>query len=208
MIKSRGATTLWERWTPPSADPPSGKPATTVNNTSLNHPMYGSIAAWLVKGLAGLDVTRGGIRVRPGLAWQGAYRTTSGGTNVSRAGANAARGVVSGARVEMSTIHGRASVAWRLNATGRSLELNCSVPVGAAWGEIQIGVPRLGGEGATGQSRLVVWEGGEVVWRDGEFVGAAVPGVESAVVGVDGVSVVVRVAGGGGSYAWRASVVV
>ena len=172
---AHGATTLWERWTPPD---PDARVASTFNNTSLNHP----IGAWLVSGLAGLDVRRLGltrrISIRPGVDW------------AAHGGA-----VVTGAEVELATLLGRAVVSWRVAASGgAAMELNCTVPIRAV-ASVQIGFPR----GTAAAGTLVVEEGGEVVWVNG----ALVPGVVSAEVGAEGVSVVLMV--GAGEYEWIAT---
>jgi len=46
MLKKQGeGTTLWERWDEPSTNP---NYISQENSTSLNHPMFGSVYAWLV----------------------------------------------------------------------------------------------------------------------------------------------------------------
>lgn len=47
MLKESGeGTTLWERWERPVTNE---KYVSSMNNTSLNHPMFGSVYEWLVK---------------------------------------------------------------------------------------------------------------------------------------------------------------
>ena len=156
MLRHAGAgTTVWERWRPLD----TSLPPSTYNNTSQDHPMFGSIGAWLLQHLAGLDASDIGgaarLRVRPGIA--------------------AAGNLLSGASSEQLTARGRAAVAWEVRAAGE-LRLNVTVPPGCV-GEVDV---------PGNASELVVSESGVVVWRHGAAAGTA-EGVAAVAALADGV---------------------
>jgi alpha-L-rhamnosidase len=135
-----GATTLWELW--------QNKSGPSMN--SHNHPMFGSVGAWLYRVLAGIrtDPARPGFRrilFRPtpvrDLAW---------------------------ASGSIETIRGRVSCAWR-RSHGR-FALAASVPTGC---EAEVRLPK----GMLDQ--VEVREGGRTVWAEDKFVPGA-PGIRAA----------------------------
>ena len=99
-----GATTIWERWD-------SIRPDGTINPsgmTSLNHYALGAVADWLHRVVGGLSPAEPGYRrmhiaPRPG-------------------------GDLTHATVTHDTVHGRATVAWRID--GGQLHLNVTIPDG------------------------------------------------------------------------------
>ena len=116
LAQTGDGSTLWERWERPD---PDERRATTVNNTSLNHPMFGSVLPWLMASAAGLDASRAALDGRLTLRPQPTV-------------------AVSGAAAVQVLADGRGSVArlsWRLLAGGKdgaTVEINCSVPEGYA----------------------------------------------------------------------------
>lgn len=92
-----GATTIWERWE---------LGGTGMN--SYNHPMYGSVALWMHRDLAGLDLDElapgfSRARIRPRIPPQ-----------------------IEHARASLQTVRGRVAVSWR--KSGPSLLLDLEIP--------------------------------------------------------------------------------
>jgi alpha-L-rhamnosidase len=152
----QGATTLWERW----------ENLTGSGMNSHNHIMLGSIDSWFYRIIAGLRCDApawGKMSVRPPLL----------------AG-------LTDAAAEVSTMRGKAAVAWHRDA--QLFELRVEVPVGA---EATVHFPLVEGTG-------MIEESGALVWRDG-----AAAGEEPAVAFLknDGGYAVFRM--GSGVYAFR-----
>jgi len=121
----QGATTLWERW----------ENLTGSGMNSHNHIMLGSIDCWFYRVIAGLRCEApawGTMTVKPPLF----------------AG-------LSDAAAEVSTMRGKAAVAWHREA--RLFELRVEVPVGA---EAVVHFPLLEGTG-------LIEESGSVIWKEG-----------------------------------------
>ncbi|MBR2838853.1 MAG: family 78 glycoside hydrolase catalytic domain [Kiritimatiellae bacterium] len=95
-----GATTLWETW------------AQSDNIYSQNHPMFGSCAAWLMRGILGIKVAEDAV-----------------GCDKVRIEPHAVAGVT-WARGHLDTPKGRISVSWRLE--GGRLKVEKSLPPGVA----------------------------------------------------------------------------
>ena len=91
-----GATTLWETW------------AQSDNVYSQNHPMFGSCAAWLMRGILGIQVAEDAV-----------------GCDKVRLAPHPVAGIT-WAKGHLDTPHGRISVSWRLS-NGR-LEIEKNVP--------------------------------------------------------------------------------
>lgn len=128
----RGATTLWELW----------QEKTGPSMNSHNHPMFGSIGAWMYESLAGInfDPKEPGyrrIRIEPqvvrDLNW------------------------VSGT---INTVRGTVSSSW--TRTGEVLRLEVTIPLGST---AEVHVPKLG------LGNITVEESGRAVWKDGRFEG-------------------------------------
>jgi len=154
----QGATTLWERW----------ENLTGSGMNSHNHIMLGSIDSWFYRVIAGLRCDApawGMMTVRPPLI-----------TGLTDAAA------------EVSTMRGKAAVAWHREA--RLFELRVEVPVGA---EAMVHFPLV--EGAA-----MIEESGSLIWKAGLASGET-PGV--SFLKNDGEYVLFRV--GSGVYAFRGS---
>ncbi len=137
---ANGATTLWELW--------QKREGPSMN--SHNHPMFGSVGAWLYKALAGIEMTEDGpgfarLRIEPRLVRD--LRHASG---------------------SVRTVRGDVAVAWSRGDNGVRLE--AAVPVGVA---AEVVIPKFN------LRNIVVREGGKILWEDGKFV-AGVAGVAAA----------------------------
>ena len=93
-----GATSLWETW------------AFSDNISSQNHPMFGSCAAWLMRGILGIQVADNAV-----------------GCDRVRIAPHAVAGIT-WAKGHLDTPKGRISVSWRLK-NGR-LEMEKTLPTG------------------------------------------------------------------------------
>ena len=190
MLRQYGVgSTLWERWQPVD----TSLPASTYNNTSYNHPMFGSIAAWLLHGLAGLDASHlgstGMLRVRPGVGIAAASGNI--GANIT-----AHHNLVTGASATQSTIAGRAAVSWQLVSGSKSsgLLLNITVPLGCR-AELLLPIS---------SAHAHITEAEHTVWQDGQYVSEAI-GVLGAVA-CDG-GIVVTIAAGAYKFVAQEAVV-
>ena len=90
-----GATTLWETW------------AQSDNIYSQNHPMFGSCAAWLMRGILGIKVAEDAV-----------------GCDKVSIEPHAVAGIT-WARGHLDTPKGRISVSWRLEDGKLKVEKNC-----------------------------------------------------------------------------------
>ena len=102
---TRGATTMWEHW---DGVKPDGS-FWSKDMNSFNHYAYGSIGEWLIRALAGIDLTEPGYRKlvihpRPieGLSFVSAWQKTP---------------------------YGRVSCEWRIEEGGLHI-VNCNIPCG------------------------------------------------------------------------------
>ena len=139
MIEN-GATTLWELW--------QKREGPSMN--SHNHPMFGSVGAWLYKALAGINMAPGsvgfeGLVLQPQMVRD--LRHASG---------------------TLQTLRGEVGCAW--SRTDASVRVEAVVPVGSA-GEILIPKFNL--------RNVRVTEGGKTVWENGQYV-TGVAGVAGA----------------------------
>jgi alpha-L-rhamnosidase len=135
---ANGATTLWERW----------EHATGKAMNSHNHPMMGSVAAWLYRVVAGIQVEPDGA---VGL-------TSAQGPGFERF--MVCPGVMdqlTHARAALKTVKGKIEVAW--STENGQFTLDLSVPVGSQ-ARVVLPLPT----GAT------LYEGEDVVWRDEKSV--------------------------------------
>ena len=131
---ANGATTLWERW----------ELATGGGMNSHNHPMFGSVGAWIIKTAAGLvpDLHFPAFEdfiVRPRL------------TNE-----------LDHARVSLKTVRGRVEVAWEQKHEGLSIQI--TVPTGS---QARVYIPK-----PAGNNDFIILESGKPVWQDGALTGA------------------------------------
>jgi len=136
----QGATTIWELW----------QNVTGPSMNSHNHPMFGSVGAWLYTALAGIntDPQRPGyerIRIAPEMTRDLHYASGS-----------------------IDTVRGRVASEWQREPGHTKLEV--AVPVGST-AEVDFPVLAL--------SHIVVQEGGRTVWKEGAFVPGA-PGISGA----------------------------
>ncbi|MDD8027031.1 MAG: family 78 glycoside hydrolase catalytic domain [Acidobacteriota bacterium] len=138
MIEN-GATTIWELW--------QKREGPSMN--SQNHPMFGSVGAWLYKTLAGINQAADGvgfqkIRIAPQMVRDLGYASGS-----------------------IGTVRGRLTSAW--SKTAKSIVIEVEVPCGS---EAEIVLPR-------GKLRhIVLKEGGTVIWA-GKKAATSVSGVRS-----------------------------
>ena len=129
-----GATTLWELW--------QRREGPSMN--SHNHPMFGSVGAWLYKALAGinLDPQAAGfekIRLEPQMVRDLVFASGS-----------------------VDTVRGRVLSSWRRSE--RAVALEAVIPVGS---EAEIVLPKFT------MRNIVVMEGGKAVWADGKYAPGA-----------------------------------
>jgi alpha-L-rhamnosidase len=138
MIEN-GATTLWELW--------QLRQGPSMN--SHNHPMFGSVGAWLYKALAGINLAPGSvgferIRIEPQMVRD--LRHAAGSTQTPR---------------------GEVSSSWKRD--GRSVTLEVVIPVGS---EAEVIIPQFNIE------NVVIREGGGVIY-DSQGFQAGSAGVQS-----------------------------
>jgi alpha-L-rhamnosidase len=125
-----GATTMWERW----------EKATGRGMNSHNHPMFGSVGAWLYRVLAGIQVYAEGpgfgrISIRPYIPAGMKF-----------------------ARASLKTIRGRVESGWEVRDDG--FLLRARIPVGSV---AEIGIPKL-----DGRSAFRIQENGKTLWESGK----------------------------------------
>jgi alpha-L-rhamnosidase len=139
MIEN-GATTLWELW--------QKREGPSMN--SHNHPMFGSVGAWLYKALAGINLAPGSvgfekILIQPQMVRD--LRHASG---------------------SVQTLRGEVGCTW--SRTDRSVRVEAVVPVGSA---AEIVIPKFN------LRNVRVTEGGKTLWENGRFV-TGVEGADEA----------------------------
>jgi alpha-L-rhamnosidase len=139
MIEN-GATTLWELW--------QKREGPSMN--SHNHPMFGSVGAWLYKALAGLTMAPDSV----------GFERLLFAPQMVRDLRHAAGSTV--------TVRGEVACAW--SRTDRSVRVEVTVPVGST-AEVVIPKFRL--------RNVVVREAGRALWESEKYV-AGVPGVAGA----------------------------
>lgn len=136
-----GATTLWELW--------QKREGPSMN--SHNHPMFGSVGAWLYKALAGINLAPGTTGFEKILIQPQTVRDlmhASGST---------------------MTVRGEVACAW--SRTERTIRVEVTIPGGS---EAEVVIPKLN------IRNIKVSEGGKTIWGSDKFiVGAA--GVTGAV---------------------------
>ncbi len=128
---ANGATTLWELW--------QKREGPSMN--SHNHPMFGSVGAWLYKGLAGINLAPGTTGFEKILIVPGTVRDlmhASGST---------------------MTVRGEVACAW--SRTERTIRVEVTIPGGS---EAEIVIPKLN------IRNVKVSEGGQTVWTADQFV--------------------------------------
>lgn len=130
MIEN-GATTLWELW--------QNKTGPSMN--SHNHPMFGSVGAWLYKALAGINLAEGSvgydkILIQPQMVRD--LRYASGSTR---------------------TLRGTVSCAW--NRSDRSVSLDVVIPVNS---EAEVILPKFN------LTEVEVIEGSTQIWAKKKFM--------------------------------------
>jgi alpha-L-rhamnosidase len=145
---ANGATTLWERW----------ERRTGGGMNSHNHPMLGSVGAWLYRWLAGIRLDPQGpgyarFRVQPHFPEELNY-----------------------ARATLETLCGRVEAGWERGPAG--ITVRVKVPVGS---QARVSVPRLAGAPAfeIRESEAPLWRAGRLVgevdgitdaWEEGAYV--------------------------------------
>lgn len=128
---ANGATTLWELW--------QKREGPSMN--SHNHPMFGSIGAWLYKALAGIEQAESSsgfekLLLRPQMVRDLRYASGS-----------------------VRTVRGDVTCAW--SRTDRSVLLDAAVPLGV---EAEIAIPKFN------LKNISVKEAGRTIWAEGVFV--------------------------------------
>lgn len=141
MIEN-GATTLWELW--------QLRQGPSMN--SHNHPMFGSVGAWLYKGLAGINLAKDTvgfkkIRIEPQMVRDLKYASGS-----------------------VQTLRGAVVSSWQRNLGEKKIVLDVSIPVGS---EAEIVLSKFN------WTNIIIRESGFPVWIEGKFQ-ASVPGVLEA----------------------------
>ena len=139
MIEN-GATTLWELW--------QKREGPSMN--SHNHPMFGSVGAWLYKALAGINMAPGSVGFESILLQPQMVRDL-----------RHASGTV-------QTLRGEVGCTW--SRTDTSVRVEAVVPVGSA---AEIVIPKFN------LRNVKVTEGGKTVWENGQYV-TGVAGVAGA----------------------------
>ena len=139
MIEN-GATTLWELW--------QKREGPSMN--SHNHPMFGSVGAWLYKALAGINMSPGSVGFESILFQPQMVRDL-----------RHASGTV-------QTLRGEVGCTW--SRTDRAVRVEAVVPVGSA---AEIVIPKFN------LRNVKVTEGGKAVWENGQYV-TGVAGVTGA----------------------------
>jgi alpha-L-rhamnosidase len=127
FMLANGATTLWERW----------ELATGSGMNSHDHPMMGSVAAWLYRAVAGIQADAAGpgferFEIRPNFG-----------------------GGLSYAHAALDTVRGTIECAWQVSAAGWSLDLR--VPVGS---QARVFVPLAPG-GLLQEGESLLWQAGQ-----------------------------------------------
>jgi alpha-L-rhamnosidase len=138
---ANGATTLWELW--------QKREGPSMN--SHNHPMFGSVGAWLYKALAGINLA-------PGTA---GFETILIEPRMVRDLTHASGSTV--------TVRGAVACAW--SRTERTVRVEVTIPFGSA---AEVVIPELG------LRRIKVSEGGQTIWTNDMYAPGA-PGVIGAV---------------------------
>jgi len=140
---ANGATTLWELW--------QKREGPSMN--SHNHPMFGSVGAWLYKALAGINLAPGTVGFEALLLEPRMVRDLRHASGSVR------------------TLRGEVACAW--SRTDGGVRVEAVVPVGSS---AEIVIPKLN------RRNVTVTEGGQAVWQDGKFT-AGVAGVADATDG-------------------------
>jgi alpha-L-rhamnosidase len=140
MIEN-GATTLWELW--------QKREGPSMN--SHNHPMFGSVGAWLYKALTGINMTPGSVGFEKVLLQPQMVRD------------------LRHASGSVLTLRGEVGCTW--SRTDRSVRVEAVVPVGSS---AEIVIPEFN------LRNVKVTEGGKAVWENGKYA-AGSAGVEGAV---------------------------
>ena len=140
MIEN-GATTLWELW--------QRREGSSMN--SHNHPMFGSVGAWLYKALVGITMAPGSVGYERLVLQPQMVRD------------------LKHASGSIETLRGEVGCTWS-RADGR-VRVEAVVPVGSA---AEVVIPKFN------LRNIKVTEGGKALWENGKFI-AGVPGVEGAV---------------------------
>ena len=139
MIEN-GATTLWELW--------QRREGSSMN--SHNHPMFGSVGAWLYKALAGINMETGSVGFERILLQPQMVRD------------------LRHASGSILTLRGEVGCTW--SRTERGVRIEAVVPVGSS---AEVVMPKFN------LRNVKVTEGGKAIWDNGKFVAGA-PGVEGA----------------------------
>jgi alpha-L-rhamnosidase len=138
---ANGATTLWELW--------QKREGPSMN--SHNHPMFGSVGAWLYKALAGINLA-------PGTA---GFETILIEPRMVRDLTHASGSTM--------TVRGEVACAW--SRTERTVRVEVTIPFGSA---AEVVIPELG------LRNIKVSEGGRTIWANGASAPGA-PGIAGVV---------------------------
>jgi len=139
MIEN-GATTLWELW--------QKREGPSMN--SHNHPMFGSVGAWLYTALAGITMAPGSVGYEKLVFQPQMVRDLKHASGL------------------IDTLHGQVGCTW--SRTDGSVRIEAVVPVGS---EAEVVIPKFN------LRHVRVTEGGKALWENGTFV-PGVAGVGAA----------------------------
>ncbi len=194
MLESLGyGSTLWERWDAPV---PTSDPDSLYNNTSLNHPMFGSMLEWIVQQAAGLDASKVGSERRVRL----------------RASSAA---VLDRAAVAHDTVLGRVAWAWETTTlapavgtapAAREVHMNATLPVGGIHLDLVLPVALAAANSTDAGGQLVRFAG--IVADDVGVAGGEEAADETGIISarVEAGQVVAAVlVPRAGTYRWKAT---
>ena len=147
--------------------------------------MFGSVAAWLLHGLAGLDASHLGstgiLRVRPGVGIK--LTSSEDSANITTLHSDLDN-VITGASAAQNTTAGHAAVTWQLvpgpKASSLSFSLNVTVPLGC---RAELLLP-------ASADYVHITEAEGTLWQHGQFV-SGVTGVLGATAREGGVLVTI-----------------
>lgn len=129
---AKGATTLWERW--------GGYRYFDASMNSLNHIMFGSIAEFFYKNIAGIEPSMPGykeIKIAPQIV-----------------------GDLKQARASIRTVYGKVSLKWKKQ--GSSITFDIIIPANTQ-AKLLLPKPSLEGNLIIEESDMIIWKNGQLI---------------------------------------------